>query len=83
MNIEQTVIDIIAEKLALPPQDVTLDSDLSTDFTADSLEKIELVLAFEEAFNINIPERVAREITTVRSVVERITEALLPSQQAS
>ena len=68
-EINQKVINIIVEKLAVEPSSVTLDADLSTDLGADSLDIVELILEFERVFNITIPEDQAEHIKTVGQVV--------------
>jgi acyl carrier protein len=68
-EINQKVINIIVEKLAVEPSSVTLDANLSTDLGADSLDVVELILEFERVFNITIPEDQAEHIKTVGQVV--------------
>ena len=72
--LEGKVIDIITRTQKLEPGRVTADSTFE-DLGIDSLDGVNLLFAFEEAFNVNIPEHVAREMKSVRQVVESL-EAL-------
>ena len=65
-NIVQTVI---VEQLEVEPQDVTLEARIDEDLGADSLDAVELIMALEEEFEIEIPDEVAEQIRTVKQVV--------------
>jgi acyl carrier protein len=69
-EINQKVVDIIVDKLAVSPSSVKLEADLATDLGADSLDIVELILEFERVFSINIPEEQAEKIKTVGQIVE-------------
>ena len=69
MELEQKVIDIIARSQKLEPGRVTLDSTFQ-ELGIDSLDGVNLLFAFEEEFNVNIPEHVAQQMKTVRQVVD-------------
>jgi acyl carrier protein len=67
------VREIVAEHLGVPPGKVTAQARFIGDLGADSLDTVELIMAFEEAFNVSIPETVAERIHTVgdaESVIE-------------
>jgi len=74
MNIEEKVKEIIVEQLDVDASEVTLDSKFIEDLGADSLDTAELVMAFEEAFDIEIPDDDAEKILTVKNTVDYITE---------
>jgi len=75
-EVEQKVIDIIAEQLGRDKDTITCDSDIANDLGADSLDVAELMIAFEESFNIDIDEEKAQNISTVKDVVDQISEQL-------
>ena len=64
-EIRKKVIAIIAEQLAKPEDSITETSHFIDDLGADSLDTVELVMAFEEAFEVEIPEDAAEKIQTV------------------
>jgi acyl carrier protein len=66
------VKEIVVEQLGVDEADVSLDSTFIDDLGADSLDIVELIMAFEEEFNIEIPDEAAEKIKTVRDAVEYI-----------
>ncbi|EAX48711.1 acyl carrier protein [Thermosinus carboxydivorans Nor1] len=66
------VKEIVVEQLGVDEADVTMDSTFIDDLGADSLDIVELIMAFEEEFNIEIPDEVAEKIKTVKDAVEYI-----------
>ncbi|MDR7865404.1 MAG: acyl carrier protein [Sporomusaceae bacterium] len=66
------VKEIVVEQLGVDEADVTMDSTFIDDLGADSLDIVELIMAFEEEFNIEIPDEAAEKIKTVRDAVEYI-----------
>jgi acyl carrier protein len=70
MSIEEKVRDIIVDKLGVAPDKVKPEAHFIDDLGADSLDTVELVMAFEEEFNIEIPDDDAQQITTVKSAVD-------------
>ena len=71
-DIESRVKKIIAEQLGVPESDVTNEKAFVADLGADSLDTVELVMAFEEEFGIEIPDEDAEKITRVKEAVEYI-----------
>ena len=71
-NIEQRVKKIVAEQLGVNETEVKTESSFVDDLGADSLDIVELVMAFEEAFELEIPDEDAEKITTVKDAVEYI-----------
>ena len=66
------VKQIAVERLGVDDADVTMDSTFIDDLGADSLDIVELIMAFEEEFNIEIPDEVAEKIKSVKDAVEYI-----------
>ena len=65
MAVEEKIKKIIAEQLGVEEEDITPDSSFVEDLGADSLDTVELVMAIEEEFDIEIPDEDAEKITTV------------------
>ena len=66
---------IVVEQLGVDEAEVTIDSTFIDDLGADSLDIVELIMAFEEEFNVEIPDDVAEKIKTVQDTVEYIDSA--------
>jgi acyl carrier protein len=66
------VKEIVVEQLGVDEADVAIDSTFIDDLGADSLDIVELIMAFEEEFNIEIPDEAAEKIKTVKDAVEYI-----------
>jgi acyl carrier protein len=71
-SIEQRVKDIIVEQLGVEEDEVSPEASFIDDLGADSLDTVELVMAFEEEFNIEIPDEDAEGITTVQDAIDYI-----------
>lgn len=74
MTIEERVQAIIVEQLGVDEKEVTESASFIDDLGADSLDTVELVMAFEEAFEIEIPDEDAEEINTVVDAVTYIKD---------
>ena len=72
MAVEEKVKSIIVEQLGVDAKEVTPEASFVDDLGADSLDTVELVMAFEEAFNIEIPDEAAEKIQKVKDAVEYI-----------
>ena len=70
--IEEKVKDIIVEQLGVNPEQVTPQASFIEDLGADSLDIVELVMAFEEEFGCEIPDDAAEKIVTVKDAVSFI-----------
>ena len=66
---------IVVEQLGVDEAEVTIDATFIDDLGADSLDIVELIMAFEEEFNVEIPDDVAEKIKTVKDTVEYIDSA--------
>ncbi|MCX7781127.1 MAG: acyl carrier protein [Negativicutes bacterium] len=72
MSTFDKVKEIVVEQLGVDEADVAMESTFIDDLGADSLDIVELIMAFEEEFNIEIPDEVAEKIKTVKDAVEYI-----------
>ncbi len=72
MSAEDKVIDIIVEQLSVEKDKVVPNASFVDDLGADSLDLVELIMAMEEAFDIEIPDEVAEKITTVKDAIEHV-----------
>ena len=70
MSIEMRVKQIIVEQLGVDEEEVVPSAIFVDDLGADSLDIVELIMAFEEEFNTEIPDEVAEKIRTVKDAVE-------------
>lgn len=72
--IEEKVKDIIVEQLGVNPEQVTPQASFIEDLGADSLDIVELVMAFEEEFGVEVPDEDAEKLQTVGDVIKYIEE---------
>jgi acyl carrier protein len=71
-SVDERVKQIIVEQLGVDEAEVTANASFVDDLGADSLDTVELVMAFEEAFEIEIPDEDAEKIRTVKDAVDYI-----------
>ena len=71
-TVAEKVKSIIVEQLGVEADEVTPEASFTEDLGADSLDIVELVMAFEEAFGIEIPDEDAEKITRVREAIDYI-----------
>jgi len=71
-SVEEKVKQIIVEQLQVDEAEVTPSASFQEDLGADSLDVVELVMQFEEAFDLEIPDEDAEKITTVQQAVDYI-----------
>jgi acyl carrier protein len=72
MSVDQKVKEIVAQQLGKNLDQVTPEASFKDDLGADSLDVVELVMAFEEEFNVEIPDEDAEKISTVAQAIEYI-----------
>ncbi len=72
-DIEAKVKEIIMNKLGVEASQVTKEASFTNDLGADSLDTVELVMEFEKAFNLQIPDEDAEKISTVGDAVSYLT----------
>ncbi|MGL4653695.1 MAG: acyl carrier protein [Cetobacterium sp.] len=66
------IVEIVVEQLGVDADQVTLEANFVEDLGADSLDTVELIMAFEEEFDVEIPDTDAEKIKTVQDVVNYI-----------
>ena len=74
-DISSKVKKIVADHLGIDEAKVTDESSFIDDLGADSLDTVELVMAFEEEFSIEIPDEIAEKITTIKDAIEHIEKS--------
>jgi len=75
-SIDERVKAIVVEQLGIKEEDVRPASSFVEDLGADSLDTVELVMALEEEFKVEIPDDVAESITTVQSAIDYIEKTV-------
>lgn len=73
--LDQRVKDIIVEQLGVKPEQVTPEAKFIEDLGADSLDTVELVMALEEEFGVEVPDEQAEKLHSVGDVLKYIEEA--------
>ncbi len=73
MDVQAKVKEIIINKLGVDDGQITPEASFTNDLGADSLDTVELVMEFEKAFNLTIPDEDAEKITTVGDAIKYIT----------
>lgn len=75
-TVSERVVKIVSEQLGVKEDEVKNDASFVDDLGADSLDNVELVMALEEEFEIEIPDEVAEKITTVQEAIDHISNHL-------
>jgi len=75
MSVEERVKNIVVEQLGVEPEQVTTEASFVDDLGADSLDNVELVMALEEEFGMEIPDEEAEKIRTVGEAINYINSA--------
>ena len=73
-NVQEKVRSIIAEQLGVKPEQVTPQASFIDDLGADSLDTVELVMALEEEFGVEIPDEEAEKLVTVGDAIQYIED---------
>ena len=76
MDVKQKITDILVEKLGIAHTEVTPEANLIKDLGIDSLDYAELIMEFEQDFNIRIPDNDAEQLQTVSEIVEYVEKKL-------
>ncbi len=76
MNIEARVREVICDQLGVKPEEVSPDSELIKDLELDSLDSVELIMAIEEEFNIEISDEDAAKMNKVQDIIQYVIEKL-------
>lgn len=76
MSLEEKLKDIIVEKLGVAADKVKPEAHFIDDLGADSLDTVELVMAFEDEFNVEIPDDDAQQITTVKAALDYLHQKM-------
>ena len=74
-SVENRVMQIVSEQLGIKMEEMTNSSSFVDDLGADSLDTVELVMAFEEEFGCEIPDDAAEKITTIQQAIDYIASA--------
>ena len=74
MSVEERVIEIVSEQMGVAKDQITRETSFVNDLGADSLDTVELVMEFEEEFDITIPDEEAEKIQTVGQAIDYIEE---------
>ena len=74
MSIEQEMIDIIVEQLSVEKDKVVPNASFVDDLGADSLDLVELIMAMEEEFDVEIPDEEAEKIATVQDAIDFVNK---------
>ena len=72
--VEEKVKEIISKQLGVSPAEIQAETSFVEDLGADSLDTVELVMAFEESFGIEIPDEDAEKIVKVKDAIEYINK---------
>ncbi|MGB2807745.1 MAG: acyl carrier protein [Sedimentisphaerales bacterium] len=79
--IEAKIIDIISEQMGTEKSEITRETSFINDLNADSLDTVELVMEFEDEFDMSIPDEEAEKIQTVGAAIDYISNAARSREQ--
>ena len=82
-QIESKVIEIISEQMGVDKAEITRETSFINDLNADSLDTVELVMEFEDEFDMSIPDEEAEKIQTVGAAVEYIVNVAKTKKKES
>jgi acyl carrier protein len=80
--IEEKVIDIIGEQMGADKADITRETSFVNDLNADSLDTVELVMEFEDEFDMSIPDEEAEKIQTVGAAIDYVAKIVKEKKQS-
>ncbi len=76
VEIKNRIVEIVANQLGIEEEDITAEASVIDDLGADSLDVVELVMALEEEFDLEIPDEEAEKITNVQNIFDYMANAL-------
>ena len=76
VEIKNRIVEIVANQLGIEEEDITAAASVIDDLGADSLDVVELVMALEEEFDLEIPDEEAEKITNVQNIFDYMANAL-------
>lgn len=76
VEIKNRIVEIIANQLGIEEEDITAEASVIDDLGADSLDVVELVMALEDEFDLEIPDEEAEKITNVQNIFDYMANAL-------
>ncbi len=80
-EIEEKVIDIICEQMGTDKSEITRETSFINDLNADSLDTVELVMEFEDEFDMSIPEEDAEKLQTVGAAIDYVAKTIQAKKQ--
>jgi len=80
--IEEKVIDIISEQMGAEKSEITRETSFVNDLNADSLDTVELVMEFEDEFDMSIPDEEAEKIQTVGAAIDYVAKVIQEKKQS-
>ena len=81
-EVESKVIEIVSNQMGVDKAEISKETSFINDLNADSLDTVEMVMEFEDAFEMNIPDEEAEKIQTVGQAIDYIVEHLNKQQQS-
>jgi len=75
-NIQEKVIEIVSEQMGVDKSEITRETSFINDLNADSLDTVELVMEFEDEFDMSIPDEEAEKIQTVGAAIDYIEQII-------
>lgn len=81
--IEAKVIEIVSEQMGVDKSEITRETSFINDLNADSLDTVELVMEFEDEFDMSIPDEEAEKIQTIGAAIDYIANAAKNKKQES
>ncbi len=76
VNIQEKVTEIVSEQMGVDKGEITPETSFINDLNADSLDTVELVMEFEDEFDMSIPDEEAEKIQTVGAAIDYITKIM-------
>ena len=74
MSVEDKVYDIVAQRMGVKREEIKPETSFINDLGADSLDQVELIMEFEDKFDLNIPDEDAEKIETIGDAIKYIEE---------